>query len=205
MIDMPAKVRPHIVPRPAGQAELAPMIVVTGLTEHVDHAVDRRRAADHLAARIVKTPAIEARFGLRLEQPVSARVTDGKKIANRNMKPDPVVFAARLQLQHAGAGIGRKPISQDTPRRASTHNDIVELAFNGCRFRHSLPLTCSQTLPGPPGLARVTALQRAVRVLRKPERRFRSNSPPWKRCLSGSAGEPPCLHGFSACLPFWPH
>src|SRR5882672_214800 len=43
----------HIVPAPAGIAELAPVIVVAGLAAHVDHAVDRGAAAEHLAARIV--------------------------------------------------------------------------------------------------------------------------------------------------------
>src|SRR5690349_24011890 len=31
MIDMTAKKRPHVIPRPARQAQLAPMIVVAGL------------------------------------------------------------------------------------------------------------------------------------------------------------------------------
>src|SRR5690348_7230546 len=36
MIDVPAEERPHVVPRPAGQSELAPGVVVGGLAEHVD-------------------------------------------------------------------------------------------------------------------------------------------------------------------------
>src|SRR5690606_13711133 len=42
--------RQHVFPAPAGQAELAPMIVVGGLAAHIDHGVDCRRSADCLAA-----------------------------------------------------------------------------------------------------------------------------------------------------------
>jgi hypothetical protein len=34
------EIRQHVVPRPAGQAELAPVIVVAGLPAHIDHGVD---------------------------------------------------------------------------------------------------------------------------------------------------------------------
>jgi hypothetical protein len=44
----------NIVPAPAGAAHLPPEIVITRLAAHVDHAVDRRRAAEHLAARIAQ-------------------------------------------------------------------------------------------------------------------------------------------------------
>src|ERR1700730_19368464 len=42
----------HIVPAPAAQPELAPVIVVRGLAAHVDHRVGSRSAADRPAARI---------------------------------------------------------------------------------------------------------------------------------------------------------
>src|SRR5262249_54401167 len=96
MIYLPAKIGPHVVPRPPGRADLSPMIIIACLAEHIDHAVDRRGPADHLAARIVQDTPVEPRFCLRLKQPVGTRIADGKKIADRNMKPDPVVFAACL-------------------------------------------------------------------------------------------------------------
>ena len=40
MIFMPLEKRQHIVPAPAGEPKLAPVIVVSGLTAHVDHGVD---------------------------------------------------------------------------------------------------------------------------------------------------------------------
>src|SRR5262249_15866894 len=41
MIDVLPEDRPHVVPRPAGESKLTPVIVIAGLAEHVDHAVDR--------------------------------------------------------------------------------------------------------------------------------------------------------------------
>ena len=41
MIFVALEIRQHIVPAPAAQAELAPVIVVGGLAAHIDHRVDR--------------------------------------------------------------------------------------------------------------------------------------------------------------------
>ena len=94
----------HVVPAPAAESELAPMVVVGGLAAHVDHGVDRRRAADRLAARITEAAAVEAFLRLGLEAPVRARVADGEQIADRDVKPDPIVAAAGLEHQHALGG-----------------------------------------------------------------------------------------------------
>ena len=91
MIGLLAEQRQHIVPAPAGEAELAPVIVIGRLPAHVDHGVDRRRAAEHLAARIVERAPVQARLGLGLEHPVGARIADREQVADRNVKPDPVV------------------------------------------------------------------------------------------------------------------
>ena len=44
------EVRQHVVIVPAGIAELAPMIVVRRLAAHIDHRIDRARAADEATA-----------------------------------------------------------------------------------------------------------------------------------------------------------
>ena len=59
-----AEVGKHVLPAPAGIAELAPVVVVGRLAAHVDHAVDRRAATEHLAARIAERPAVETGLGL---------------------------------------------------------------------------------------------------------------------------------------------
>jgi hypothetical protein len=69
------------------------------LAAHVDHGVDRRGAADHLAARIGQDAVVEPRLGGRLELPVGARIADREEVADGDVEPDPVVLAAGLQQQ----------------------------------------------------------------------------------------------------------
>ena len=84
------EVRQDVVPAPAAVARLAPAVVVARLAAHVDHAVDRRAAAEHAAARIVERAAVQAGLGLGLEAPVGARVVLGVEVADRDVDPDPV-------------------------------------------------------------------------------------------------------------------
>ena len=42
----------HVVPAPAGETKLSPVIIIRRLAAHGDHGIDRRRTANHLAARI---------------------------------------------------------------------------------------------------------------------------------------------------------
>src|SRR5580704_5679553 len=63
------EVRQHIVPAPAAIAELRPMIEILRLAADVAKAVDRRRTAEHPAARIDDRAAGGAGVGLRLEAP----------------------------------------------------------------------------------------------------------------------------------------
>ncbi|MEH2516202.1 hypothetical protein V1279_001775 [Bradyrhizobium sp. AZCC 1610] len=107
MILQPPEQRLYVVIAPAGQAELPPVIVIGGLSAHRDHGVDGGGAADHLAARIGKRPPVEPGLCLGLEHPVRARIADRKEIADRDVKPDPVVVAAGLEDQHAVFRIGR--------------------------------------------------------------------------------------------------
>ena len=65
MILQPPEQRQHVVIAPAGEAELAPVVVIGGLSAHRDHGVDGGRAADHLAAGIGQRAAVEARAPAR--------------------------------------------------------------------------------------------------------------------------------------------
>ena len=132
----PAERRQHIVIAPAGKAELAPVIVIGSLSAHRDHGVDRRRAADHLAARVGQRAAVEPGFRFGLEHPVGAGIADRKEVADRDVKPDPVVVAAGLQDQDALGWVGRQPVGHDAAGRARADHDIVEITFKP--FRHSL-------------------------------------------------------------------
>ncbi len=147
--------RQHVVPRPAGQTQLAPVVVVAGLPAHIDHGVDRRRAADHLAARIIQAAAVEARLGFGLEHPVRARIADGEQIADRDVIPDPVVAAAGFEQQHAIARIGRQAVRQHAAGASPRRPRCSRIRL---RARSRLPLPCPRprsTLPCPARLAKV--------------------------------------------------
>ena len=136
--------RQHVVPAPAPQAELAPVVVVGGLAAHIDHGVDRRRAADHLAARIVQRAAVEAGHRFGLEHPVGARIADREQVADRDMEPDPVVLAAGLEQQHAAFRIRRKTVRQHAACRARADNNVVVVAFERCRLSHVASVTLAE-------------------------------------------------------------
>jgi hypothetical protein len=63
MILGPAEIGQHVVPAPARIAQLPPVVIVGRLPAHVDHAVDRRTAAQHLAPRIAERTAVQPRLG----------------------------------------------------------------------------------------------------------------------------------------------
>src|SRR5580658_53709 len=83
MVLLADEVGQHVLPAPAGKAELAPAVVVGRLAAHVDHGVDRGRAADDPAARIGDRAAAETWHGRGLEQPVGARIADRIEVADR--------------------------------------------------------------------------------------------------------------------------
>src|SRR3989442_676834 len=62
----------HIGRRSPLIAELAPIVEILGLAADIDHAVDRRRPAEHLAARPVDAAVGGAGIGFGLVAPVDA-------------------------------------------------------------------------------------------------------------------------------------
>ena len=117
--------RQYVLPGPALIAHGCPAVVITGLTTHVDHAVDRRAAAQHLTARVTQAAALQAGLGFGFEAPVSARVTNAIKVTHRDMDPRVVVLPTRFEQQHVVLGIGRQPIRQHRPRRPGAHHNVV--------------------------------------------------------------------------------
>src|SRR3546814_3881285 len=67
----------HGIPTPFRiAAELCPLVIVARLATHVDHAVDRRRAAENPPARIQDRAPAEPGFDLRLIAPIGAWIAD---------------------------------------------------------------------------------------------------------------------------------
>ena len=81
----------------------AQRVVVARLATHVDHAVDARAAAQHLAARIQQVAAVESRFRFGAVAPVGARIADAAQIAHGNVDPAIVVRSRRLRRAARGA------------------------------------------------------------------------------------------------------
>ena len=122
--------------QPSSPSGVGPAVVVARLAAHVDHAVDARRAAEHLAARIAQHAAVQPGVGLGLVQPVGARVADAVQIADRDVDPGVVVAAAGFEQQHARVRVGRQPVGEQAAGGAGADDDVVP----GGRVAHrSLP------------------------------------------------------------------
>lgn len=128
MVFVQLEVGQGVVPGPVAVArQLRPLVVVTCLAAHVDHAVDARRAAQRLAARVTQRAAIQTSVRFGVEQPVGARVANAIQVADRNVNPVVVVLAARLDQQHAFGGVGAQAVGQQATRRARADDDVVEV------------------------------------------------------------------------------
>ena len=179
----------HVVPGPAGIAHLPPQVVVARLAAHVDHAVDRRAAAEHPAARIIEAAAVEARLRGGLEAPVGARIAHQVEIADGDVDPVVVVLAAGLEQQHARGRIGGEPVGEQATRGARADDDgVVGIRRHGYR----------------PSSPRFSLSSFAATIQRfEPSVCFRSFLPRWQRRsrvgvvtpTSRSAAVPPWRHG----------
>ena len=125
---------------PALAAALAPAVVVGGRAAHVDHAVERAGAAQHLAARLVGGAAVEAGDGLALEFPVVAGVRVELVVADRDVDPGIAVAPAGLEQQHPVAARLRQARRHRAAGGARPRDDEVEgflaaLRLPRCRCR----------------------------------------------------------------------
>jgi hypothetical protein len=117
----------HVVERPASIAELTPMVEILGLAANVDHAVDRRGAAEHLAARPEHATVGGSGIGLGLVAPIDRRVGKGLAKTERNVDPAVAVLAAGLEQQHLRRRVLAEPRRYRAPGRACTDYDKIGL------------------------------------------------------------------------------
>ena len=114
--------------RPVGHAGPgSPLLEVGRVAALEDHAVDRRRSAQHLAAGVVDPPTTHVRLGLRLVLPVVEPAADRVRQRGRHVDEDvpAPVGAAGLEHEHAVGGVGRQPVGQRTSGRTPAHDDEV--------------------------------------------------------------------------------
>ena len=119
-----------VVPSPIGVAgDLCPLVVVARLAAHVDHAVDAGAAAQHFAARVAQSAAIEPIGWFGLIQPVGSRIADAVKVAHGNVNPVVVVFLARFDQQHTPARVCAQAIGEQAACGAAANDDVVKAEF----------------------------------------------------------------------------
>jgi hypothetical protein len=118
----------HALIVPTDAAELAPTVVVGGSAAHVDHAIQRTGAAEHLATRLVRRAAVETGDGLALEFPIVGIVREELVIADGNVDPRVVVAPASLEQQHSIAARLRQSRGDRASGRSSArYNEIVSV------------------------------------------------------------------------------
>ena len=105
---------------------LGPAVVVVGVAPDVDHGVQRRRAAQHPAARPVHGPAVHVLLRLCVVEPVVAVVGEVVGQRRRHMDLPGPVLRPRLQQQHPDIRVGRQPVGQHASGRAGTDNHVIE-------------------------------------------------------------------------------
>jgi hypothetical protein len=115
----------HLVPGPTGITELAPMIVVLGLTPNVEQSVDSARTAKHFTPWPVDAAIIESRVGFSLVAPIEPRIVHGLEVTDWHVNPWIPVSPARFDEQHRHIGIGGKTVGEYATRRAGANNDVV--------------------------------------------------------------------------------
>src|SRR5262249_27931394 len=72
---------------PSDTAALSPAVVVCRRAAHVDHTVQRRGAAQHLATGLIRRTTVEARHRLALEPPVVGVVRIELVETDRDVNP----------------------------------------------------------------------------------------------------------------------
>jgi hypothetical protein len=128
------EIRQDVVEAPALIALLAPAIVILVLATDIKQAVDRTRSAEHLAARLEYSPAVQLRLRLGLVHPVDALLLEQLAIAERNVNPEIGVPWTRFEQQHRVFSVGAQAIGEHAPGRARANHDVVVFgSFGTCR------------------------------------------------------------------------
>jgi hypothetical protein len=115
----------HVAIAPAHGAQTLPVVETLILAANEDQAIDRRRAAQHAAARPDDGAAARdlARFGG--EQAGEPLVVDGSVIANRKLEPEVAVGSSRLQQQDAAGRIGGQPVRDHATGRTRADDNVI--------------------------------------------------------------------------------
>ena len=116
----------HMTIAPAGRPFPFPPIEIGGIAAHIDHAVDRGRTADHLAARRMHPSTAQMRLRLRLILPIVARHVHRDRQRAGHLDEDRAIGPALFEHQHAMPSILGQPGGEHAPRRSGADDDVIE-------------------------------------------------------------------------------
>src|ERR1700682_128119 len=134
----------EVLERPAFIAERSPMVVVPFVPADVDHRVDRARAAERLAARLISLPAVEAGLRHGFERPIVDRRRQHDRGRRRRVDDPAIPGLPGLQQANLDVRIFRQPACDDAPRRSASDDDVIELV-------HANRLPQKMLIPPRPG------------------------------------------------------
>ena len=96
------------------------------LPSHVDHAVDRAASTEHPAAHDAHLAIVQVRLRLGLVEVGGLLVVHQLGEADGHLDQRVVVFAARLEQQHAVARIRGEAVGETAASGAGTDDDEIE-------------------------------------------------------------------------------
>src|SRR6202041_1725931 len=120
------KVGQYISISPPPCALLLPALEIERMSADIDHAVDRRRAAQNLAPRTGDAPAAEMRLGLGFLSPIIGIGVHGNRQRRRHLDEDRAITSAVFKQKHTRAAVFSQPIGEDAARRTGPDDYVVE-------------------------------------------------------------------------------
>ena len=121
------EIRQHVVEAPAGVAELAPMVEILRLAADIEQAVDRGRAAEHLAARLEDHAAVQLRLRFRLVEPIDPRVLEQAPVAERDVDPEMPVARPGFEQNDPISPAGGQAVREHAAGRARADDHEIGL------------------------------------------------------------------------------
>jgi hypothetical protein len=122
------EVRQDIRVTPTIATQVAPLIEVTRVTPHVEHAVDRRTAAENPSPRNPQRPTSECCLRLAHESPGEARIHHRAQESQRHTDCQVSVAPAGLEQQDRRSSVFRQATGYDTARGTRADHDVVDHA-----------------------------------------------------------------------------
>ncbi len=121
------EVRQAVRVRPVGQSRpLRPAVVVERMAPDVDHSVDRRRAAQHPAARAIHPASVHRGLGFGVVVPVVAVVRERHRKRRRHPDENAVIGPSGLQHGQLHIRVLAQAVGQHAAGRPGPDDHVVE-------------------------------------------------------------------------------